>query len=93
MKRIEWNDLKNQLLKSERQVCFEDVVSIMHSKGVLSDKKHPNQKDYPDQCIFIVEIHEYIYVVPYVEDDEKIFLKTIYPSRKLTKKYLKGDKS
>ena len=63
------------------------------NEGKLYDVlEHSNPAKYPNQHFYIVEIRQYIYVVPFVEDDAKIFLKTIYPSRKLTKQYLKGDK-
>jgi hypothetical protein len=52
--------------------------------------EHPNKAKYPDQKIFIVEVDEYVYLVPFIEDDKLIFLKTIIPSRKMTKKYLGG---
>lgn len=88
MKLIEWNDLKNQLLRNERSVCFEDILQAIHENRVLADEAH---KKKPNQRMYIVEINNYAYLVPYVEDENKIFLKTIFPSRKATKKYLKGE--
>ena len=85
MKNIEWDENKNQLLKMQRGICFDDILQKIEKKEILGRKKHPNQ------MIFIFEIDEYIYYVPYVEDDEKIFLKTIIPSRKLTKQYRKKN--
>ena len=91
MKYFSWNEEKNQLLKDERQVSFEDVVFYI-SRGFLLDiLEHPNQEKYQGQKIFVVEIDEYAYLVPFVEDEREIFLKTIIPSRKATKKYLKGS--
>jgi hypothetical protein len=87
MKIVKWNEDKNQLLKLQRGVCFEDILEKIEKKDILARVKHPNDIKYPNQMIFIFEIKEYIYYVPYVEDDEKIFLKTIIPSRKLTKEY------
>ncbi len=88
MKRIEWNDFKNELLRNERSVSFEDVLQEIQQNRILANEEHPNRQN---QYIFIVRINDYAYLVPYVEDEEKIFLKTIIPSRKATKKYLKGE--
>ena len=90
MKTIKWNEDKNQLLKIQRGVCFEDILDKIEAGEILGRKKHPNSNKYPNQMIFIFEIREYIYYVPYVEDDEMVFLKTIIPSRKLTKEYRKN---
>lgn len=87
---FDWNDEKNEELKDERGVTFEEVVfSIMHD-GLLDTIEHPNAEKYSHQKIFIVNIEDYIYLVPFVENDEALFLKTIIPSRKMTKKYLGG---
>ena len=91
MKIFDWNDEKNKQLKSERGVTFEEVVYYLTHDGVLDTIEHPNQKRYPGQRIFIINIEEYAYLVPFVEDEEWIFLKTLIPSRKMTKLYLKGD--
>jgi uncharacterized DUF497 family protein len=91
MKIIKWNESKNQLLKMQRGICFEDILEKIEKKEILGRKKHPNSNKYPNQMIFIFEIDEYIYYVPYVEDDKEIFLKTIIPSRKLTKEYRRKD--
>jgi hypothetical protein len=55
---------------------------------MLDDIDHPNQEKYPHQSVFIMEINAYIYIVPYIENEEEVFLKTIIPNRKMTKKYL-----
>lgn len=92
MKYIDWNREKNELLKIERDVCFEDVLLAIEDGQVLDIIRHPNKK-YPSQHIFIVNIDNYVYLIPFVENEDKIFLKTIIPSRKATKKYLiKGGK-
>jgi hypothetical protein len=91
MKIIKWNESKNQFLKMQRGICFEDILEKIEKKEILGRKKHPNSNKYPNQMIFIFEIDEYIYYVPYVEDDKEIFLKTIIPSRKLTKEYRRKD--
>ena len=73
-------------------MCFEDIVFYLQNDGLLDDVEHPNKKDYPDQRLFIINIKNYAYLVPYIENEQEIFLKTIIPSRKATKKYL-GDKN
>lgn len=88
MKQINWNAEKNQLLMSERGVSFEDVVFALQSGKLLDDGSHPNNEKYPNQRLFVVQIDDYAWLVPYVESDIEIFLKTIIPSRKATKKYV-----
>lgn len=88
MKYFEWNEEKNKHLIKERSVSFEMVVICIKSGSVLDKIKHPNNKKYPNQYLYIIEMDKYVYAVPFVEDNIKIFLKTIIPSRKLTKQYL-----
>lgn len=88
MKFFDWNGEKNAKLKSERGVCFEDVVTAINEGRVLDRFDHSNQKRYPGQKIMIVKIDDYAYLVAFVEDEQKIFFKTVIPSRKATKKYL-----
>jgi len=90
VKYFDWDEEKNAFLKALREISFEDVQTAIEEGRVLDEFEHPNKKRYPNQRIFIVEIDNYAYYVPYVEDEEKIFLKTIFPSRKATKKYLYG---
>ncbi len=92
MKYYDWNDEKNELLKRLRGVSFEQVVLAIVSGDLIDRVKHPNPEKYPNQRVFLVKIEDYIYSVPYVEDDEKMFLKTIIPNSKATKKYLGGTK-
>jgi len=87
VKYIDWDELKNFKLKTDRSVSFEDVLTAIDNGGLLDDINHPNQTHYPNQKVLVVLIDDYVYLVPYVEDSVKIFLKTIYPSRKMTKKY------
>lgn len=91
MKPYDWNDEKNEWLRQERDVTFEDIVFHLSQGGLLDTIEHPNQQQYPGQKIFIVNVEGYACLVPFVEDDEMIFLKTIIPSRKMTKQYLGGD--
>jgi hypothetical protein len=91
-KSIRYSLEKNELLKSQRGVSFEDVILALESGKLLDDMEHPNKEKYPNQNIFVIliEIKDYVYLVPYVEDDTSIFLKTIIPSRQMNKKYNKG---
>lgn len=92
MKYFDWNDEKNELLKRLRGVSFEQVVLAIASGDLVDRLKHPNPEKYPNQMVFFVKIEGYIYSVPFIEDDEKIFLKTIIPSRKATRKHLGGKR-
>ncbi len=91
-KTIRYSLEKNELLKEQREISFEDVILALESGKLLDDIQHPNKEKYPNQNIFIIliEIKDYVYLVPYVEDDTSIFLKTIIPSRQMNKKYNKG---
>lgn len=84
---------KNELLKKQRDISFEDVILSIEKGDVLDDVEHPNKEKYPNQNIFIilVKIKNYVYLVPYVEDENFIFLKTIIPSRQMSKKYTRGE--
>lgn len=88
MKVIRWDKEKNEWLKEHRGVCFEQVIIILEQDNALEIVNHPNKGKYPDQKMAIVMIYDYAYLVPYVEDEEGIFLKSIIPSRKATGKYL-----
>jgi len=83
---------KNVLLKQERDVGFEDILLAIEMGHILDDLEHPNTEKYPNQSLLVMllEIKNYVYIVPYVEDDKTIFLKTIIPSRKMNKRYNKG---
>lgn len=90
---FDWSPDKNEWLKREREVCFEDVKAALEDGRLIAVIPNPNTVRYPAQKEFLVEINGYVYVVPFVEDEEKIFFKTIIPSRKATKKYLRGKKT
>ena len=83
-----WNDDKNSLLKKQRGLSFEEIVVAILNNQILDVLEHPDRQKYPNQKLYIVEYQGYAYVVPYVEKEGEIFLKTIYPSRKYTKRYL-----
>lgn len=89
MKYVDWDEEKNKKLIKERGISFEEVLVLIQDEKTIEVIDHPNQKRYLNQKIFVVMIDDYAYMVAFVEDDEKFFLKTIIPSRKLTKKYLK----
>ncbi len=92
MKPISWNPEKNALLKAQREVSFEDVVFHIMAGDILDTIDHPNQDRYPGQQIHVIAIEEYVYLVPFVESQDEVFLKTIIPSRKATRNYRGGDK-
>lgn len=89
--RIEFSEEKNLLLKETRGIGFEDIIVAIEGKKILGDLKHTNKK-YAHQRILAIQIEEYVYAMPYVIDHKRkvIFLKTLYPSRVLTDKYMKG---
>jgi hypothetical protein len=91
MKTINWNTEKSVALKTSRGICFEDVVFFIERGEILDDYIHPNQKAYPGQRIMVIGVANYAYLVPYAENEEELFLKTIIPSRKATHRYL-GEK-
>ena len=88
MKYYDWNEEKNNILKETRDISFEEIVLSISNGKILDIVEHSNKEKYPNQKMFIVEVRNYAYIVPFVEDDEKYFLKTIYPSREATKEYL-----
>lgn len=90
MKLYEWNSEKNNKLKAERGISFEDIVFYISRGDILDIVPHSRQGKYPDQRMFIIAAENYAYLVPFMETEHVIFLKTIIPSRKATKKYLKG---
>ena len=88
MKYLDWNLEKNNWLKKNRDIGFEEIaISII--EGDLLDIIVNSSKNFPNQKVFVVKVNKYIYYVPFIEDEVKFFLKTIIPSRKATKKYLK----
>ena len=87
-KPFDWNPDKNRTLQAERDVSFNDVLlALEDEKRFFKVTDHPNQTKYPNQRVYIVLIRNYTYIVPFVEDEHKIFLKTVIPSRKANKKY------
>ena len=91
MKPYRWPTAKNEKLQEERGLTFEQLVIAIESGGLLDVVNHPNPRKYPRQLVFIVEVEGYVYLMPFVEEDEYYFLKTIIPSRKATRLYLGKD--
>ncbi len=87
MKAYVWNSDKNDILKEDRGISFEDIVLNINLGNELDIYDHPNQERYPGQKISVVLVESYAYLVPFVENKDEIFLKTIIPSRKATKYY------
>jgi hypothetical protein len=87
---LRWSHEKNELLKRTRGVSFEEVAYYIERHEVLDVRKHPSQERYPGQRIFVIELSDYVVLVPFVEDEEEIFLKTFIPSRKARKEYEGG---
>jgi hypothetical protein len=88
MKNLNWNSEKSEVLRATRGICFEDVVFYIEKGDILDDYLHPNKQAYPGQRIMVIAIDNYAYLVPYIENEEELFLKTIIPSRKATQRYL-----
>ena len=83
-----WNQEKNRRLQQERGFGFEDVVEAIDSGGLLDDLRHPS-KHYNNQRMYVVDFNDCAIIVPYVEGEDYVFLKTAFPSRKATRKYLR----
>jgi len=90
MKYYDWDPEKNEILKIDRGISFEDIVFRIAQGAEVDLFEHPNQAKYPGQMVSVVVVDDYAYLVPYVESEEIIFLKTIIPGRKATKKYVGG---
>ncbi len=88
MKPFRWNHEKNETLKIERGISFEEIVLAIEADGLLDELRHPNPEKYPNQAILVVALDAYAYLVPYVEEPDYYFLKTVIPSRKATRDYL-----
>ena len=93
MKPFQWNPVKNEQLRQERGLSFEQVTVAVESGDLLQIAPHQNPLKYPRQKILIVKIDEYAYLVPFVEEDDHFFLKTIIPSRKATRDFIEKWKS
>jgi hypothetical protein len=88
MKPFRWPPEKNDQLKSERGISFEEITVAVEAGGLLEVVPHPNPKKYPRQKVMVVEVSGYAFLVPYVEEEDHYFLKTIIPSRKATREFI-----
>lgn len=88
MSDFDWNKEKNEGLKSERNISFEDIVEAVSVGNLLKIIDHPNNDKYPKQKIMFVNVNNYVYLVPFVKSKNGYFLKTIIPSSKFTKQLL-----
>jgi uncharacterized DUF497 family protein len=88
MKPFRWPQDKNELLKAERGISFEEITVAVEAGALLDVVPHPNPKKYPRQKVMVVEVFGYAYLVPFVEEDDHFFLKTIIPSRKATRDFI-----
>jgi uncharacterized DUF497 family protein len=92
VKYFDWDDAKNTKLRTERSMGFEEIVFHIERGGLLEILEHPNPERYRGQRIFVVRREDYVYLVPFVENEHTVLLRTIIPSRKATKEYL-GEES
>lgn len=92
VKRFNWDNNKNIELQKQRGISFEVVIYHIEIGKIVDILEHPNKTKYPNQKIFMININDYIYLVPFVENEKEVFLKTIIPSRKATRYYLKESK-
>jgi uncharacterized DUF497 family protein len=88
MKPFRWSAEKNEMLRAERGISFESIVVAIESGNLLDILAHPNQPRYPRQRVLVVSFDGYVYLVPFVEEEDYFFLKTVIPSRKATRNYL-----
>ena len=89
MKYLNWSHEKNEILKARGGISFEEIAFLIESGHILGIEENPGRSN---QKIYILEIGNYVFIVPFVEKDNEIFLKTAFPSRKYTKRYgLKGE--
>ena len=87
--KFDWDPEKNEQLKKERGISFEEIALLLGAGHLWAVSKHWNEQKYLNQRVFLVPIEGYIYAVPFVRDRDGFFLKTAFPSRKLTKQYRK----
>ena len=87
IKSIKWNEEKNKILQQTRNICFEDILLAIQEKRIINIEIHPKKDLYPHQKIIILEHNKYIYIIPFIENETEIFLKTIYPDRIYYQKY------
>ncbi len=89
---FEWDEEKNKKLQKYRNISFEKIIISIEAGKILDIVAHPNVKKYPNQQIMVVEVENYAFCVTIIKTNDKISLKTIYPSRKATKQFLNNKK-
>jgi hypothetical protein len=89
---LEWSPKKNEELKQRYGFGFERVLVALAEGALLDNRTHPGGERYGHQRQLVVQINAYAWIVPFVQDDQAIFLKTMFPSRKATKRYLEQSK-
>ncbi|MBI5417903.1 BrnT family toxin [Candidatus Poribacteria bacterium] len=92
MNSYRWDNAKNEQLKEQRGIGFEQIVMHVERGDMIEIVDHPNRVKYPHQKMLVVNINNYVHLVPFVQNNNEMFLKTIIPSRKATNKYLRGEK-
>ncbi|MBP9145980.1 MAG: toxin [Thermoanaerobaculia bacterium] len=86
-----WGTEKNLQLKKERGITFEEILFHIERGDLLDVLEHPHPERFAQQRIFVVRVVDYVYLVPFVESETELFLKTIIPSRKATRDYLRSE--
>ncbi len=86
----EYSIEKSRKLKEERGISFEEIIYYIENGHLIDTVRHPNETKYAGQYFYVVDVDGYVYLVPFVRQGDTIFLKTIFPSRKHTKRYLRG---
>ena len=86
---FDWSSSKDEKIRAQGEIGFLEIIFQIEGDGLLDVLEHPNKKKYPNQKVFVVKARDYVYLVPFVEEGDVLFLKTIIPSRKATKEYLK----
>lgn len=90
MKIFRWSPEKNEKLKAERNISFEEIILAIEAGGLVDILQHANPDIYPNQRVLVVVKEDYVYLVPFIEEEDHYFLKMVIPSRKATRDYLKG---
>lgn len=92
MKFFAWDAEKNEKLRAERGISFEEILFHIERGDLLDILEHPNQEKYRGQRVFVVKVEDYVYLTPFTETESEVFLITIIPSRKATRRYLRRDR-
>lgn len=90
MKPVRFSEEKDRWLIEKRGIGFKEISQKIIKRRMIRIIKHPNKKKFPKQKMFLVRVKDYIFIVPFIEEENYIFLKTVYPSRKYIKKYIKS---